>query len=369
MKDISNRFDVSKALLVILSIVLVFLGFSILNKTNIADSDIEGLAYMETINSGMQRVAKLELEGNSDNAIIEDLHKTVIELNNNQYFVENPELDAWRMEFVNEFYVFMNSIEAFRVDYNRDNLFLASENNYDKSIVLLNNMQYYINDESLELEQLGIYFIFTVILVAVILVKILLDTIDELNKNKELSEKMFIDTSTGIYNRAKCQEVLKGSVDVNNAKERAIIIIDLNDLKKTNDTLGHRMGDSLIANFATKLRDATKIFDYDVFVGRYGGDEFMIYFDSCKEYEVTDYLAEVNDLVDEFNETPNRQFKMRFAAGYCITTATTKSMLMRELFDNADSNMYENKLLMKAKMKQELEKQNIIEDVIDDRLI
>lgn len=180
---------------------------------------------------------------------------------------------------------------------------------------------------------------------------------------------MFIDLSTGLYNRSKCQEILKNPVTPNNSKERAVVIFDLNDLKKTNDSLGHRAGDQLISYFAEQVKKATKIFPYETFVGRYGGDEFMAFFDSVDVEDVESYIQEVDFLLNNFNETQNKPYKLSCAAGYSITTPETQSYTMRELFDRADANMYQNKLAMKEKKRQELIAQGIeVEEVVDDRL-
>lgn len=49
-------------------------------------------------------------------------------------------------------------------------------------------------------------------------------------------------------------------------------MFDLNDLKLTNDTYGHVMGDKLIITFANVLKETIGYFN---FVGRFGGDEFI----------------------------------------------------------------------------------------------
>ena len=52
-------------------------------------------------------------------------------------------------------------------------------------------------------------------------------------------------------------------------------MFDLNNLKTTNDTMGHSAGDRLIMDFARLLRS---VIPDKGFVGEYGGDEFMAVF-------------------------------------------------------------------------------------------
>ena len=82
------------------------------------------------------------------------------------------------------------------------------------------------------------------------------------------------DPLTGLPNRA-C--VLRGITDgLASAKDkrlRAVLFIDLDGLKTTNDTLGHDAGDDLLNAAATRLR---RTVDPGDVVGRHGGDEFVV---------------------------------------------------------------------------------------------
>jgi diguanylate cyclase (GGDEF)-like protein len=56
-------------------------------------------------------------------------------------------------------------------------------------------------------------------------------------------------------------------------KNYAVVVFDLNGLKKVNDTLGHEEGDCYIKEFGQVLK---KTFQDYGFVGRTGGDEFQV---------------------------------------------------------------------------------------------
>lgn len=368
------KIDIYKILIAVFSISLIMIFATSLKQSNRLKIDAEGSVHIDAIGSGIQRIAKLELEGNNDDALLEELYDLTLEIMPNEgesiYFQgDNEEVKQAVELYIEEFKKFALVVVDFRESQTRDTLFAESERHYELSSAISKVISDYIDDVTKFKDMLESFTIVNVLLVAVILVIILAKTLKELNHNKELSKDMYIDSSTGIYNRAKCQEVLKTPINVNDKNERAIVIFDLNDLKKTNDLHGHRAGDDLIATFAGKLKEATNISSDEIFVGRYGGDEFIAFFASCQEKDVEVYLKEVDYVMETFNEKGDKPFKLSCAAGYSITTPQTKSRSMRELFDEADVNMYNNKIAMKEKKKQELLAQGIeVEEHVDDRL-
>jgi diguanylate cyclase (GGDEF)-like protein/PAS domain S-box-containing protein len=91
------------------------------------------------------------------------------------------------------------------------------------------------------------------------------------------------DPLTGLPNRAFVLRRITGALaSSDRGRLRAVLFIDLDDLKSTNDTLGHQAGDDLLNAAAARLRQA--VGPHDV-VGRHGGDEFvlMIYRDTGRE--------------------------------------------------------------------------------------
>lgn len=91
-------------------------------------------------------------------------------------------------------------------------------------------------------------------------------------RDAELGSK---DALTGLFNRsafsARLQEALSESE--RSKKPVAVLCIDLDRFKNVNDTLGHPIGDALLAKVADRLRSAVRKGDI---IGRLGGDEFAI---------------------------------------------------------------------------------------------
>jgi diguanylate cyclase (GGDEF)-like protein len=82
------------------------------------------------------------------------------------------------------------------------------------------------------------------------------------------------DPLTGLPNRGfVLRRITEALAATDDAGLRAVLFIDLDDLKTTNDTLGHQAGDNLLGAAAARLRRAVGQGDV---VGRHGGDEFVI---------------------------------------------------------------------------------------------
>lgn len=165
-------------------------------------------------------------------------------------------------------------------------------------------------------------------------------------RNRQLEQKAFIDEHTGLPNKGRCELFFSDSNITN--ETFACIVFDLNNLKKANDTLGHSVGDQLIANFARLLRNAIPA---PHFVGRYGGDEFMAVIYGADKESVEKILDKLYRDVGEFNQLHhgnNGFIDISYAYGWALSS-DLPGCSFRVLFDQADRHMYENKIEEKRK--------------------
>ena len=149
-----------------------------------------------------------------------------------------------------------------------------------------------------------------------------------------------IDPLTGVKNRhayLQAEERLDSRMKEQRAPEFAVILLDLNDLKKVNDTAGHNAGDQYI-------QDACKII-CDTFkhspVFRVGGDEFVV-------ISQGDDYAHIDELMAQMDE---RNAKARQTGGIVIACGMAKNEndpCVGTVFDRADQRMYENKSALKS---------------------
>lgn len=84
-----------------------------------------------------------------------------------------------------------------------------------------------------------------------------------------------IDELTSLFNRRKIMEILKTEIErsVRYSYDLSVILCDIDDFKKVNDTYGHKMGDIVLKKVSTVIKNSLRKVD---FVGRFGGEEFLI---------------------------------------------------------------------------------------------
>jgi diguanylate cyclase (GGDEF)-like protein len=122
------------------------------------------------------------------------------------------------------------------------------------------------------------------------------------------------DSLTGLPNRAYFHEIVAECM-VTGDRERlcALAIFDLDDFKTINDTLGHPVGDGLIYAIAEKLAFFA---DDDVKISRFGGDEFVIYFDRIEDENHLGMLLDgIFEGLQEEVDVAGHALRAQFSAG------------------------------------------------------
>jgi diguanylate cyclase (GGDEF)-like protein len=160
-----------------------------------------------------------------------------------------------------------------------------------------------------------------------------------------LGKIAYMDPLTQLENRASCERLIERLKENPTHDSVAVLMFDMNNLKLTNDFLGHKSGDQLILHFAQIISDEAK--DYG-FVGRYGGDEFLGIFENADEARAEEYLSRVSIKISAYNSMQASELeKISYAAG--LTVGTLASDGIDDMIYEADRNMYANKRKMKEK--------------------
>ena len=107
-------------------------------------------------------------------------------------------------------------------------------------------------------------------------VQLLAGQVDSLRKELEKTKaKSMTDGLTGVYNRKAFDEMLMDLIERSRIMDTgfSLLMLDLDDFKKINDTHGHLLGDRVLIAFCQKCRSAIRA---DDLLARYGGEEFAI---------------------------------------------------------------------------------------------
>ncbi|HZT64208.1 MAG TPA: diguanylate cyclase [Acidimicrobiales bacterium] len=108
---------------------------------------------------------------------------------------------------------------------------------------------------------------------------------------RRLAHQASHDPLTGLYNRAQFLEFLGHALDRRRRDRRrlaAVLFIDVDGLKETNDRHGHSAGDRLLRAAAARISSSVRPQDV---VARYGGDEFAVLCDDLQSPEESDSIA------------------------------------------------------------------------------
>ena len=127
----------------------------------------------------------------------------------------------------------------------------------------------------------------------------------------------------------------------NGEADFGVVMLDLNDLKKTNDIYGHEMGNKLIITSAQIISDVFKRSP----VFRIGGDEFLVVLQN-KDLENRDELFALLDFKCQNTFTTDTKDPIRIAIGFS-RFEHGKDLQFADVFKRADAAMYENKRLTK----------------------
>lgn len=127
----------------------------------------------------------------------------------------------------------------------------------------------------------------------------------ELEKAKKES---LVDGLTGVYNRKAFDDYIKDKIEANMVRKFpfSLLMLDIDDFKKINDTYGHHVGDRVLIACARKFSEPIR---KDDFVARYGGEEFVIVLPKAslrgaakKARAICKAVAESRYVVDEWEE-------------------------------------------------------------------
>lgn len=137
------------------------------------------------------------------------------------------------------------------------------------------------------------------------LTRLVYASMEELQKaHQRLTFMAERDALTGLYNRAKIEELIDAALDAagNGHGEVTLVMLDIDHFKRVNDTYGHDTGDNVLREIACLLKAAT-VQVPGAKAGRWGGEEFFILFPGISLRQGFDLAENLRIAVEQFNFT------------------------------------------------------------------
>jgi diguanylate cyclase len=159
--------------------------------------------------------------------------------------------------------------------------------------------------------------------------------------NSQLEKVSRVDGLTGLYNRRFWEEqfVMEYKRDKRSESPSALIMLDIDNFKKVNDTYGHPAGDEVIKTLAGIIKKATRETDL---AGRYGGEEFAVILPDTPVANVEFVAERIRRLVEKcvvVHDEINISFTVSIGiAGFKHTYKDSTQWL-----DMADKSLYQAK--------------------------
>jgi len=139
--------------------------------------------------------------------------------------------------------------------------------------------------------------------------------------NHTLNRTAYLDSLTGIPNRQSCDIIFEKYENEKSISDIGCALINISNLSLINEALGRNKGNSLIQDFASVFET---VGDRYGFVGRNGGNEFLIVVEKCSDEKMNNFLSDLSDAVKEYNENSN-QIPVTYKSNYVLNSIQKKT--------------------------------------------
>jgi len=164
------------------------------------------------------------------------------------------------------------------------------------------------------------------------------DSTDRLKRELALADMASRDVLTGLLNRRSGEQLLKQCDD---EKQRSgnllcLIMIDIDNFKKINDTFGHAAGDHILKSSSQLLKSKARNTDSVI---RWGGEEFLVIVPNSRLKDATEFAERIRKSIEQHRDKEVGLITASFGVAELHLDEGTASLLNR-----ADKALYKAKL-------------------------
>ena len=188
-------------------------------------------------------------------------------------------------------------------------------------------------------KKLSIIIVFFVLFALIITALNVIDIFISSRKTEDLKDKADTDLLTGLKNKVATEREIKEYIAENPDSLAMLFMIDIDNFKKINDTMGHAFGDEVLRELGRHIGINFRVSDI---IGRTGGDEFTVFLKNLKEDANT--LREAQKLIYFF-----RHFQVGDYVKYSVTASIGAAVFpdhgsdFETLYKAADAAVYKSK--------------------------
>lgn len=163
----------------------------------------------------------------------------------------------------------------------------------------------------------------------------------ETRRTEALIMKAERDALTGLYNRETAKQLMEERLAIRDGQSHALLMLDLDDFKKLNDTKGHLYGDNFLINFSRYLKSLLPECNI---IARYGGDEFFLLLENISGADETAENASRILQISQFMQAGSSSIDMPVSAcSVGIALYPQDADTYDQLFRCADIALYQAK--------------------------
>ena len=159
-------------------------------------------------------------------------------------------------------------------------------------------------------------------------------------RGKVLEDKADMDLLTELTNKAATERLIAEYMQQNPNGRGVLFILDIDNFKKVNDTMGHAFGDTLLKTLGKEIKTEFRVTDI---VGRTGGDEFMIFLKDIKDDLIVE--REAHRVTHFFHDFKAGGDYVKYSATASIGAAVfpEDGAEFKDLYVSADQALYRAK--------------------------
>ena len=159
---------------------------------------------------------------------------------------------------------------------------------------------------------------------------------------QSIDARVSVDALTNLNNRGALMRYASVSSNLHQESRLTVVIMmDIDKFKSINDTYGHAEGDRALIIVADSLKSVVRTLSMPSFIGRYGGDEFVLIIHPETGTDIDDLMDVIRGIIKKELDSHETQYDLSMSIGYDELKDDEDSI--QDCMKRADENLYQDK--------------------------